>query len=426
MHRSSFWKTTLLAAGALAACGAAVALVLVFPAVLGPFATAAAVVLGVFSACAGVVMLGGLVCLWRDSREAAGKPDLFAAGANAPPSIGLLSRLGLRALQGRSLRNGDFVRVRSLDAIALTLDASGAIDGLPFMAEMAPLCGQVFQVHRRIDKINDMRNKTGLRRVRDTVSLAAVRCDGSSHDGCQAGCQILWKEAWLERVPAGSPTLPARPGDAHLLERVSPSVRDSGPDGVRYMCQMTCLWEASTPMSRYDYRQDLRPLLSGNMSLGVYLLAIATRVFNLVQHRRGGVTYPAMPVSPAATKTPLVQLQLAPGNRVRVRSKPDVAQTLVNGRNRGLWFDRDMIRFCGQAGVVLTQVDRVIHEATGKMAVMKTPCVVIDGVVGTGEFLRLCAQHEYIFWREAWLEQMRGAEPAAAPSAMPVALTSNS
>jgi hypothetical protein len=37
------------------------------------------------------------------------------------------------------------------------------------------------------------------------------------------------------------------------------------------------------------------------------------------------------------------------------------------------------------------------------MVVMKTPCVILDNVVATGEFLRLCPQHEYIFWREIWL-----------------------
>jgi hypothetical protein len=426
MHRSSFWKTTLLAAGIVVLCATVFAVAGLF----GPFRVPLQVLAAALGLAAALVTIGGIVCLWRDSRESAGKADLFASGANAPPSVGILSRLGLRALQGRSLRCGDFVRVRGLPEIVATLDANGAIDGLPFMPEMISLCGRVFQVHRRIDKINDMRHKTGLRRVRDTVSLAEVRCDGAAHDGCQAGCQILWKEAWLERVPsraaAVAPAVASAIADPRLSDRVAPCARGDGSDGRRYVCQMTELWDASTPMSRYDYRQDLRPLFAGNLGIGVYLVAIFTRLFNMVQLRRGGVTYPAMPESPSAAVTPLVQLQLAPGDRVRVRSKPDVSRSLVNGRNRGLWFDRDMIRFCGQQGVVLSQVHRVIHEATGKMAVMKTPCVVIDGVVGTGEFLRLCAQHEYIFWREAWLERLSGAKPAELPSAVPVALISES
>ena len=35
-----------------------------------------------------------------------------------------------------------------------------------------------------------------------TVYLDDVRCDGSGHGGCQAGCRIYWKEAWLRGVDA--------------------------------------------------------------------------------------------------------------------------------------------------------------------------------------------------------------------------------
>jgi hypothetical protein len=64
-----------------------------------------------------------------------------------------------------------------------------------------------------------------------------------------------------------------------------------------------------------------------------------------------------------------------------------------------------MIRFCGQPAVVRRRVERVIDERTGKMLVMKTPCIALEGVVGTGEFLRFCPQHEYMFWREIWLRR---------------------
>ena len=36
--------------------------------------------------------------------------------------------------------------------------------------------------------------------MHSTVYLEDLRCDGSGHDGCQAGCKIYWKEAWLRRV----------------------------------------------------------------------------------------------------------------------------------------------------------------------------------------------------------------------------------
>ena len=36
--------------------------------------------------------------------------------------------------------------------------------------------------------------------MKNSVHLEGVRCDGEGHRGCQAGCLIFWKEAWLKRV----------------------------------------------------------------------------------------------------------------------------------------------------------------------------------------------------------------------------------
>ncbi len=96
-----------------------------------------------------------------------------------------------------------------------------------------------------------------------------------------------------------------------------------------------------------------------------------------------------------------------------VCSKDEIARTLVNGRNKGLWFDPDMMRFCGQRGIVRKRVSRIIHEGSGKMIVMKNPCVTLEDVTATGEFLRLCPQHEYIFWREIWLSRCPQHQPTA-------------
>jgi hypothetical protein len=402
MHRVSYWKTTTIAlAGVvltlstlswlnsatghrslLAVCTFLLALLLI------------ALVL---------VAAGGLVCLWRDARETSGKPDTFAPLANRAPALGLLSRVGLRFLLGPALRPGDVVKVKSQVEIAATLDASGALDGLPFMPEMAEYCGRIFRVHRRVDKINDMRSKTGLRRMHDSVTLTGVRCSGSQHDGCQAECQILWKDSWLRRLSAGAAVVQNREVENQSGHPVGNSA--AGDNSRTYVCQMTQLWEASRAMSSFDLRQYLRPLLLGNVGIRGYLIAILTRIFNKVQGLRGGAGYPALPDAKVSGETPAANTHLEAGETVIVRSKNEIAQTLINGRNRGLWFDADMIRFCGQSAVVRKRVDRIIHEATGRMVVMKTPCVMLENVVATGEFLRLCPQHEYIFWREIWLKR---------------------
>lgn len=313
----------------------------------------------------------------------------------------LLTRHGLRFLLGPALRPGDIVQVKSRQQIMETLDASGACEGLPFMQEMESFCGKTFRVHRRIDKINDMRNKTGLRRMRNAVTLTEVRCTGAAHGGCQAECQILWKDGWLAKVPRERAAVAVDTNETPL-DGLN-DARQPRDRGTAYICQMTRLWEASEPMSRFDVRQDLRPLLEGNIALGAYLIAILTRIFNIAQRMRGGVAYPYLPPSPTAGTTPTSDRHFRPGDVVLVRTKEQIANTLVNGRNKGLWFDPEMIRFCRQPVVVRKRVERLIHEGTGMMVHMKTPCLMLSNVLATGEFLRLCPQHEYIFWREIWL-----------------------
>ena len=397
MHRVSYWKTT-----AISLAGAVLTLLtltwLNSATVHRSLVAVSTVLVALLLVPLVFIAAGGLVCLWRDARESAGKPDIFATLANGVPKVGLLSGTGLRLLLGPLLRPGDVVRVRSRGEIEATLDGKGALDGLPFMAEMVEYCGRTYRVHRRVDKINDMRNKTGLRRMRDAVTLTGVRCSGSQHDGCQAECQILWKDRWLIR-PSPGEIVAKEEGEyqsRHRVENPSDSSRT-------YVCQMTELWEASRPMSSLDLRQDLRPFFWGNVGIRGYLIAILTQIFNKVQGLRGGAGYPSMPEAKVIDDTPVAYTHLKAGETVVVRSKNEIAQTLRRGRNRGLWFDREMIRFCGQPAVVRKRVDRIIHEATGKMVVMQTPCVMLENVVATGEFLRLCPQHEYIFWREIWL-----------------------
>ena len=49
-------------------------------------------------------------------------------------------------------RKGQLVEVLTAPEIAVTLDADGALDGLPFMPEMVAFCGRRMRVHRRADK----------------------------------------------------------------------------------------------------------------------------------------------------------------------------------------------------------------------------------------------------------------------------------
>jgi hypothetical protein len=367
------------------------------------------------------VALGGLVVLFRSRGLERGRPDLFLR-MNANRDLGVVSsgklgwgtwvrRFFRRLLRPPSLLVGDLVQVRSLQEIKDTLDESGSLDGLPFMEEMAAFCGQRFRVFRCVDKIFDYGRSARLRRIEDVVLLTGLRCDGSAHGGCQAGCSLLWKTAWVKRMREDP-----KQADAHgpELDAVRTFPVEQAPQS-RYTCQFTQLTAASRRLSRWDIRQDLRPLLSGNLTLRAFSVGMLTRVFNRVERLRGGPGYPPLSQSTRRT-TPVSTYGLAPGDTVRVVGSERIAATLDQAsRNRGLWFDLEMLKHCGQQCRVSRRVDRIIDIATGQILAMKTPCLVLQGVDSSGEFLRFWAQHEPLYWREVWLEPDASTRPTPSP-----------
>jgi hypothetical protein len=98
-----------------------------------------------------------------------------------------------------SLQPGDLVEVKAEDEIRKTFDGKNSSKGLLFLAEMREYCGRRFRVMKRLERM--MIESTGeIRRVRNTVLLEGVMCDGSRHHGCDRSCFFYWREAWLRRV----------------------------------------------------------------------------------------------------------------------------------------------------------------------------------------------------------------------------------
>ena len=318
-----------------------------------------------------------------------------------------------------SLRVGNYVEIRGAPEIMATLDSEGCLEGLPFMPEMASYCGKRFRVFKRVDKVIDVVKGTGLRRMSRTVLLDDLRCDGHAHGGCQAGCQFLWKEDWLRRVRGAnaggvdrSVALESQPRSVAASEREGAALlRNSRkrngqtPDSETYRCQATELYIASSYLPRWDLVQYLAPLWYGNINLWQFLSFASIKFFNLSQKVVGGARYPYWP-SISLTKTPTVNLDLQPGELVYVKAKEEIHQTLdSNNRNRGLWFDHEMLRFCGGRYRVLRRVHKLIDEKTGKLRTLKNPCVILDGVTATGEFHRFYPQNDYPLWRDIWLRR---------------------
>lgn len=326
------------------------------------------------------------------------------------------------------LRPGDVVELRSPAEILTTLDQDGALDGVPFMPEMLQHVGRRFTVSTRVEKICDTIASTGSRRMNDTVYLEDLRCNGSGHGGCQAGCRIYWKEAWLRRVDGGA----VATGDktAELEERAmigARAVRESeGERAEVWRCQATEALKATEPLKTSDVRQYWRELTSGNFHL-LHFFRVAVRGFFMEVATRMRLMGWVPLTGPGAQPSP-GGIHLEPGDLVQVRSPTEIAPTLdANGRNRGLSFDREMLPYCGGTFRVKDNVERIIDERTGRMIHISRDCFILEGVVCSGERSIgrwFCPRQIYPYWREAWLRradeprQVSDGPPGPQPNAL--------
>jgi hypothetical protein len=363
------------------------------------------------TAVSGLIAAGGLIALRRDSLETKGQPYAQSSPREATSSIPIAA---LRAVLGRrrfGFCPGDLVEIRRLDEILRTLDDNGTLEGVPFMPEMAAFCGTRARVLRRVDKLTDWIHATGLKRMHGLVLLADLRCDGSGHGKCQSNCHLRWREEWLRPADrAGSAnkfaeqTLPQQ-SQLAALSAFASRQSDTGT-GLRYVCQATELTAGGAPMRMIDLRHYARDLLTGNVRLRPLFTGLAIDFFNRVQRMCRGAIFPSYAVG-IATAQPQDALGLRPGELVRVKPKNLIELTLNSqSKNRGLYFDREMIRFCGGEYRVKARLERVIIEKTGELRQLTNPCIILDGVTATGEYQGFNPENEYIFWREVWLERV--------------------
>jgi hypothetical protein len=361
----------------------------------------------------------------------------------------------------RKLKVGDWVEVRSSAEILKTLDSKGELEGMPFMPEMFAFCGQRFHVYRRAHKTCDTVFPTRSRRVDRAVHLE-TRCNGSAHGGCQAGCLIFWKEEWLKPVhndsQAGDPALVKLPtpesvapttgcteADVHRAAQVA----DAGCDGPIYACQATRLPYATADLAWWEVRQYLEDWSSGNVSMGRILSGLIYSAYYQVSQAGIGLgrimrwfydkCHPIWAGTPFPRKagrlredehTPTQTLDLQPGELVRVKSHDEILRTLnVNNRNRGLYFDAEMVPYCGGTYRVLKRVTRVLNEKTGKMQELNNPCIVLEGVICQARYSdcrMFCPRSIYPYWREIWLERVQANEANASSGQRVVAASRTS
>jgi hypothetical protein len=356
----------------------------------------------------------------------------WSMGESDPKRLGVLN-----------LKAGEWVEVRGREEILATLDENGCLETMPFMPEMFAFCGQRFRVYKRAHKTCDTVFPVRGRRVSAAVHLE-TRCDGQAHGGCQAGCLLFWKEAWLKRVNPDSPertvsSLEAPSGKNPLaaIARCTESdvwahAKAPDADGGEpiYKCQATQLPYATTNLAWWDLRQYIEDYRSGNVGLWRLLCGfIYSMYYHLSQAGIGlgpamrwfydkfhplwcGTLFPRkVGTIPEGQPTPTATLNLQPGELVRVKSHEEILQTLTtNSMNRGMTWDAELVPYCGRTYRVLSRVTKIIHEKTGKMQEMKNPCIILESVVCQARYSNcrmFCPRSIFPYWREIWLERIQ-------------------
>jgi hypothetical protein len=98
---------------------------------------------------------------------------------------------------------------------------------------------------------------------------------------------------------------------------------------------------------------------------------------------------------------------LQAGNRVRVRSLPEIEATLNHWRQlKGCAFMPEMAEYCGTTQRVLKPMQRFVDERDLRVK-KSNGIILLEGVMckGTAEF-GSCDRSCFVFWREEWLERV--------------------
>ena len=313
------------------------------------------------------------------------------------------------------MRAGDQVELRPPREILATLDQNGCLEGVPFMPEMLGFFGRTFTVTAQVERACDTICYSGPRRIPSTVMLDDLRCDGAEHAGCQARCRIYWKEQWLRPAGFGSTGQAHDIGDDFAqLKRIAEAkvhAADSTADEPTFRCQATELRRASELVRWWSVRSFLHEVSGGNVpparfvrvmtrvvleEIGRRLRLISRSPLPFAQGRLTGENYVALPLR-----------GLQPGDLVQVRSKAEIAATLnKDGKHKGLWFDKEMLPYCGKTVRVKAKVAQFLDEGSGRVITLASDAYILENVVcrsyhSDGRWF--CPRAIYPWWREAWL-----------------------
>ena len=99
-------------------------------------------------------------------------------------------------------------------------------------------------------------------------------------------------------------------------------------------------------------------------------------------------------------------IDLMTGNRVRVRTYSEIAQTLnERGFLKGCNFMKQMANYCGHDFLVAGKVEKFYDEARCRTLQCKN-LVLLDNVYCDGSVVGGCDRLCFLFWRTEWLEKL--------------------
>ncbi|MDB2686039.1 hypothetical protein N9Y42_02405 [Mariniblastus sp.] len=296
-------------------------------------------------------------------------------------------------------RVGDRVQVAHAEHILSTLDSNCRFEGLPFMPQMVSFCGQELTVTRWVNNVcYPVQGGADFGNLTNSVLLNVDRCDGSSFGGCQMACPLIWKTEWLTSNTSQNETtdgLNAPEAVKQLNDFAAANAMNSG----LVTCQATQLHQITHRRNRLNVEQYVDEVNLNRVSA----TALAT---SFCGGMLGRVTGSKRPIVGTLKRTPISDLQLVPGDAVTVKSQSDIIKTLdTNGKNRGLWFDPVMLRYCRQKLKVTERITTLVDETSGQIRQLKVPSVVLEDLQCDPTARRFCSRLLHLFWREAWLER---------------------
>ena len=127
------------------------------------------------------------------------------------------------------------------------------------------------------------------------MHLEDLRCDGSAHGGCQAGCLLYWKEAWLTRgVETDTEDADARrtertadagcPRRRDTWRRADPHVTRARTAGRSTRARPPSFYaRRRRPVNWWELGQYVEDVSSGNASVGQCRARILVGFFNKFQ-----------------------------------------------------------------------------------------------------------------------------------------------